>query len=122
MMLLISFSIIIPIICLLLLFWHKTNFFTTYGKLFGLTKLLKIDLYEEKRLRNLDLTYPLFLATNYTGFFIRLISCIVCLATWLSIIFSFIFYLIFLDINILLLIPLNTLFGLVFYLKIKKLI
>jgi hypothetical protein len=121
-MLLISFAIISPLICLLLLFWHKTNFFTIYGKIFGLTKFLKIDLYEEKKLRNLDLTYPLFLATSYTGFFIRLISCVVCLTTWLSIIFSFIFYLIFLDIYILLLIPLNTLLGLVFYLKIKKLI
>lgn len=121
-MLLISFTIISPLICLLLLFWHKTNFFITYGKLFGLSKILKLNLYEEKKLRNLDLTYPIFLATTYSGFFIRLISCIVCISTWLSIIFSFIFYLIFLDINILLLIPLNTLLGLVLYLKIKKMI
>ncbi len=117
-----SLLIISPFVSLLLLFWHKTNFFTTYGKIFGLKKILKIDLYEEKKLLNLDLTYPQFLGITYNGFFIRLLSCIVCISTWLIIVSSFILYLIFSDIIIFFLIPINTLLGLFIYLKIKKLL
>jgi hypothetical protein len=119
---LLSLLIVGPFVSLLLLFWHKTNFFTTYGKLFGLKKILKIDLFEQKKLSNLDLTYPQFLGITFNGFFIRLLSCIVCISTWLTIIPSIILYLEYRDVITLYLIPLNILLGLFIYLKIKKLL
>ena len=105
---LLSLLIVGPFVSLLLLFWHKTNFFTTYGKLFGLKKILKIDLFEQKKLSNLDLTYPQFLGITFNGFFIRLLSCIVCISTWLTIIPSIILYLEYRDVITLYLIPLNN--------------
>jgi len=119
---LLSILFISPLVALILLFWHKTNFFITYGKLFGLKKILKIDLFEQKKLSNLDLTYPQFLGITFNGFFIRLLSCIVCISTWLTIISSIILYLEYRDVIILYLIPLNILLGLLIYLKIKKLL
>jgi hypothetical protein len=117
-----SFLIISPLIAVCLLFWYKTDFVLEYGKLFRLNKFLGIDKYYEKKKFNLDLTYYLFVATSYKGFFIRLISCPICLTTWLSIIFTTIFYLTCWNYKLFFMIPLNIILGLTYYLIIKKIL
>lgn len=116
-----SFFIISPLITLLLLFWYKTEFVLIYGKMFGLSKILKFDLYAEKKNYNLNLSYSSFITLTYKNFFSKLLSCEVCLSTWLSIIFCFTHYFIFSETIILFFIPLNIIFGLLIYLIIKKL-
>lgn len=121
-MLEIAFFIISPLIALILLFWFKTNLVVVYGKMFRLNKFLAINKYEASLQKNPNLTYQLFIATNFDGFFYRLISCTVCLATWLSIIFTSIICIKFKNYNILYLIPFNTITGLSEYLIIKKIL
>lgn len=120
MLFLANFFIISPLIALLLLFWNKTDFILVYGNLFGLKKLLKIDKYEEKKRFNLELKYVIFLATTYKNFFIKLITCEICLSTWLSILFCSVLSIINSDFIFLLYIPLNIITGLYLYLTIKK--
>lgn len=120
MLFLANFFVISPLIALLLLFWNKTDFVLVYGKLFGLKKLLKIDKYEEKKRFNLELKYVIFLATTYKNFFIKLITCEICLSTWLSILFCSVLSIINSDFIFLLYIPLNIITGLYLYLTIKK--
>jgi hypothetical protein len=116
-----SFLVISPIIAVLLLFWYKTDFILEYGKLFRLNKFLHIDKYYEKKKFNLEMTYYQFIATNYRGFFIRLISCEICLSTWFSIIITGIFFLVTNDYTLFFNIPLIIILSLTYYLIIKKL-
>ena len=121
-MLEISISLVCPIIGLLLLFWYKTEFVPEYGRLLGLRKLLAIEKYEKAREFNPNLSYQMFVATNYNRFLHRLINCTVCLGTWLSI-FSTGLVAVFLgEYLYLTMIPFNTLGGISLYLLIKKLI
>lgn len=119
-MILFNSLLIISTVTLLLLFWFKTNFVIVYGQLFRLNKLLKLDLYRDKKNMNVNLTYSQFLAITYNNFFVRLLSCVVCLATWISIITSIIFYLLYLDKFILFAIPIYSVFSLIIYLNIIK--
>jgi len=117
-----SLFIISPLIGLLLLFWYKTDFVLVYGKLFGLKKILKIDLYEEKKKFDIDLKYYVFLAKNYRNFFIKMLTCEICFSTWLSGIICIIYSLLTKDLNLIFLIPFNILLGLYLYSTIKKII
>lgn len=119
-MILFNSLLIISTVTLLLLFWFKTNFVIVYGQLFGLNKLLKLDLYRDKKNMNVNLTYSQFLAITFNNFFVRLLSCIVCLSTWFSIILSVIFYIIFSDKITLISIPIYSVFSVFFYLNIIK--
>lgn len=114
-----SFLVISPIIAAILLFWYETDFVLEYGKLFRLNKFLGIDKYYEKKNFNLEMTYFLFVITTYKGFFIRLISCEICLSTWLSIIITGIFSLVSKDYSLLFMIPLNIILGLTYYFILK---
>lgn len=110
-----------PFICIVLLFWYKTNFVWVYGKIIGLSKILAIDKFEEKKTYNPDLTYQVFIATTYRGFVPRLLSCTVCLATWLSILVSGIETILTSDWSIaMLMIPGNAIFGIIYFFTIKK--
>lgn len=115
-----SFVLLHPIVCLFLLFWYKTDFVIIYGKLFRLTKLLKIDRFEQQKFLDFDLTYQKFLALNYKNFFVKLLSCSICLTTWLVTIISLIITIILEDINFIMLIPLNILISLLYYYLFKN--
>lgn len=121
-MLEISFAIISPLTSLLLLFWFKTDFVLEYGKIFRMRKILAIDRYEKSLQFNPNLTYQLFVATNYNRRFHRLINCTVCLATWLVIISTSVASYIIGEYLLLLTIPLSTVAALAVYYTIKKLI
>lgn len=115
------FLIKAPFICLVLLFWYKTNFVWVYGKALGLGKILKIDRFEDKKRFNPDLTYQAFIATNYLGFIPRLLSCSVCLATWLAIIACVIECVLTRDFNsAIIMIPANAIFGIIYFFTVKK--
>lgn len=80
-------------IATLFLVWFNSDFIVEYGKLFGLRKLLRLREYKEKQRETpVPLAYPLFLKMTYDNFFIKLISCPVCLSVWLSIVFGLIFH------------------------------
>lgn len=116
-----SFVLLHPVVCLLLLFWYKTDFVIIYGKLFRLNKLLKIDRFEQQKFIDFDLTYQKFLALNYKNFFVKLLSCSICLTTWLVTIISLLFIISLRDINFIILIPLNILVSLLYYSIFKSL-
>jgi len=75
-------------IALIMLIWFKTEAILEYGNLIGLGKFLKMEEFYTKRfLEPYPLTYPMFIRSVYcNSFFIRLITCPVCLGIWLSII------------------------------------
>lgn len=84
------------LITLILLVWFNSDFVYHWGRLFGLVRLLKLNEYENDKLKNLDdpLSYPTWLKMKSDNFFIHLITCRVCLCVWLSIIISLVFGLI----------------------------
>lgn len=73
----------------ILLIWFQTDAFIEYGAIFS--KLLKIQEFEDWRRNAPKMTYPTFLSVNYSNFIIKVITCPICLNTWLSILSYFIF-------------------------------
>lgn len=70
----------------LLLMWFHTDFVIEYAQLFGLHDLVKLPKYDEVTALEPDLSYQDFLLEHYNCFFVRLITCPVCLAVWLSLV------------------------------------
>ena len=76
---------------MVLLVWLKTDALIEWGRVFGLSKILKSDEYYKYKIEKMlsstpfDITYPVFLKLNYNTFFTRLISCPMCLSFWLSV-------------------------------------
>ena len=72
-------------IAYLLVIWYNTDAVVEYIKLLGLSRLFKIDDYEQLTLgQGEDFTYPEYLVFRYDCFFTRLLSCPICLGFWLS--------------------------------------
>lgn len=66
-----------------LIVWFKTDAFLEYARIFGLSKLFKIDKYDEEYKKDFTLDYLTFLSKEYgDNFIIKLISCPICLAVW----------------------------------------
>ncbi len=83
----------ITIICLITfinIIWFDTEAFVEYIKLFKLN-WFKVNEYLIARESNFELTYHTYLLYNHKNFFTKLITCPICLTTWLSIIFSLLF-------------------------------
>lgn len=82
---------LITLTCLIvfnLVIWFKTDAFIEYGRLLGLSKMLKFEEFHAKKLTEpYLLTYPQFLRITYNTFITRLISCPICLSTWMAIVF-----------------------------------
>lgn len=70
--------------------WFETEAFVEYIKLFKLD-WFKVNDYLKAKESNFELTYHSYLLWNHKNFFIKLITCPICLTTWLSIIFSLLF-------------------------------
>lgn len=74
----------------ILLIWFKTDALFEYTvNIPLLNKLLKIDKYKDFKFKYPDVKYPVFLNIEYNSFFTRLISCPICLNTWLTILSLF---------------------------------
>jgi len=67
--------------------WFTTTAFLEYTKLLHLDVLLKVEEYEFMLVHatNQTWTYQDYLKENHDCFFIRLITCPICLLSWLSI-------------------------------------
>ena len=81
-------SIIIgsSIISLILLIFFRTDGFLEYTRLFHLNFLSFYKDYDAKYKEDVSLTYLQYLRQYHNCFFIRLITCPICLAIWLGII------------------------------------
>ena len=82
----------IELICLqvtILFVWYKTDAFVEYIKYLP-KDIFKVKAYIiEKDNNDMTLTYHNYLKQFNSGFFVRLITCPICLNIWLSIICSY---------------------------------
>ena len=60
---------------LLLIIWFKTDGFVEYFKVFRISKWLNVD--------DFELTYHSYLRQYHNNFWVRLITCPICLSCWL---------------------------------------
>ena len=75
------------LITLILLIWFKTDAFITYTKLFRINKFFYINEWENfKNTKDCTVTYHQFLRIKRPdGFWVKLITCPICLSMWLSV-------------------------------------
>ena len=66
-------------IAFILIIWFETNAIVEYARLFG------VSLEGYKKSEEMGLSFVDWLSIKYDNFLVRLISCPVCLSTWLSI-------------------------------------
>lgn len=82
---------VIEIICLITLImitFLKTNAYVEYARLFNVNNISYYKDFFIKREDNPSLNYIDYLSIYHNCFFIRLVTCPVCLSIWLGIIFS----------------------------------
>lgn len=73
-------------IAMLLVIWFKTDAFVEYVRLFGLSKRFELVEFEKLKSGDPSFTYVDFIVNYWSdNFFTRLITCPICLATWLGI-------------------------------------
>jgi hypothetical protein len=72
---------------LILLCWFNTDAFIEYFKYIPSDKF-KIKAYLTAKSSDVTLTYHMYLLLNHYNFFVKLITCPICLNTWLSIMSS----------------------------------
>lgn len=65
--------------------WYNSTAIVEYGRICRL-KCLKIDKFDEAYKNDFELTYLLYLRRYHDCFFVRLITCPICLGFWLSLI------------------------------------
>jgi len=102
-------------VALVLTVWFKTDALLEYAELLGCTDLFYIDDYLELSKDNPNFSYHEFLIEYHNCFFVRLITCPICLATWAGIFISIVTFSIF---NF----PIYTSLGLLVYLITGKLL
>lgn len=69
-----------------LLVWLKTDAFVEYMSIFGLSQFFHIDEYKGIKDNGYDGNYVDFLVEYYKDkFFVRLLSCPICLSFWLGV-------------------------------------
>ena len=78
-------------VVLTLILWFKTDAFVEYVRLFGLSKIFKVDTFDKEFESNFELTYHSYLRMKHNNFFTRLITCPICLACWAILPILFIF-------------------------------
>lgn len=106
------------LLTLILLIWFKSEAILEYGSLLGLKKFLKYDEFYSEKINYLpnNLSYPLFLKLKYGhSFFIRMISCVLCSTTILSLFSSIISSILFNNIMILTTFPIICIIILLLY-------
>jgi hypothetical protein len=81
------------ILAFILKIWLNTNTFIEYTDLFKLYKIVPhLKNYHIIREQGSDFTYLAYLSQFYDSFFVRLITCEICLGTWLSFISALILF------------------------------
>ncbi len=95
-------------VALILLVWFNSDAFIEYATFFGLEKFFGIDTYRYKLLGNPTIDWIRYLSENYNSFFIKLITCPLCLSLWVTVVACYLT-------DSLILIPICNLLSLVFY-------
>jgi len=72
-------------ITFILIIWFETNAFVEYARIFG----ARLEGY--KKLEGAGMPFVDWLAMKYDNFLVRLITCPICLATWLSAVSAYFF-------------------------------
>lgn len=80
--------IIIFIIALILIVWFRTDAWLEYTRLFGFNRLSFYKDFDNKQKEDVSLTYFQYLKIYHNSFLIRLITCPICVAFWLGVIFA----------------------------------
>jgi hypothetical protein len=75
----------ISILSLILLIWFRTEAWLDYCRLFDLDGISFYKDYEDKKYNDISLTYHIYLRRYHNGFFVRLITCPICLGVWLGV-------------------------------------
>lgn len=78
------------VIALILLIWFRTDAWLEYTRLFHLNFLSFYKDYDLKYKEDTSLTYLLYLRRDHNCFFVRLITCPICLSVWMGIPLAFI--------------------------------
>ena len=78
--------LIISIIALVLLVWFRTDAWLEYCRLLQLDFISFYSDFLEKQASDISLTYHIYLRRYHNCFFVRLITCPICLAFWLAVI------------------------------------
>jgi len=77
--------IVISLIALILLIWFRTDAWLEYCRVFHLNFISFHKDYYAKKHEDATLTYLNYLRRDHNCFFVRLITCPICLAVWLAI-------------------------------------
>jgi hypothetical protein len=103
------------IISLILLLWFRTDVWVEYCRLFGINFLSFYKDFDAKKPDDLSLTYHIYLRRYHDCFFVRLITCPICLAVWLVLLYilakAAIFFVLAVAVHVGLLTIILTLFG-----------
>lgn len=87
---LLEFAIVALILSYFLLVWLRTDAFAEYMLLFRITRFFHIKEYKQIRADGYDGNYIDFLAQYYNDkFFVRLLSCPICISFWLGVFCAF---------------------------------
>lgn len=86
----ILFSSVICFITLTMFLWFRSDALYEYYKTFHIRGIKCIDEYVEKSRDGYFSHLVEYLANNHHSFWIKLITCPICLSVWLSAIFSFV--------------------------------
>lgn len=73
---------------LILIIWFRTDAFLEYCRLFKLNFISNYKDYDEKRHNDVSLTYHSYLRQYHNTFFIRLITCPICINFWIAALIS----------------------------------
>jgi len=76
------------IIALILLVWFRTDAWLEYTRLFHFNWLSFYKEFDAKYKNDVSLTYLHFLRRDHNCFFVRLITCPICIAIWLGLIIA----------------------------------
>lgn len=90
----VNFILSIFWINLFLFIWFKTDAFISYCKLFRLSRVFKIDDFENYKMLNPVADYLSFIRINYKNFFIKIITCVPCFLFWICVFILIIYKLI----------------------------
>ncbi len=77
---------IICFIALALLIWFRTDAWLEYCRVLHLDFIAHYKDYDAKKHEDATLTYLNYLRREHNSFFVRLITCPICLAVWLAIV------------------------------------
>lgn len=112
-------------VAFILLIWFESDIVQTITKLTGTRNLFKIPEFEKYKIEeDVMSNYANFLYSKYPGYFTKLVSCPICLCFWSTLLICGVTvdYLGYPLYYTFLLLPINYIFSLYLYLKIRKLL